>query len=485
MQMPGLKPIAMAARSNPDRDSGAARLINCYAEGAGEEGKVAAPVYACDGFNAFSTLTGTGAGVVRGMINLDDTALYVVTGQRINSVSTSGTATDLGALSTSGIAYMARNRKAPNAQVGIVTSDGLFRIIEGGAVSTPTLAGSIPTFNSICALDGYFIMTAANGEWFITSIDEGSTIDELDFAKASSSPDGASRGIVRGRDVLICGPRSTEFYQNTGAADFPFERTTSTNIGVYAPASMVNLAAGIDGNTVDTVAWAATNADGAFSGVMLLDGYQGKKISPPRLDRLIRAYATPAAIRGFTYTASGHTFYCITGFGATWEYNATTGQWHERKSTSLDYWRVTDACYFNGSTIFGDASSAALYRSAAEITPLGASSVALRHSRDLGSSWISRTAKSIGGAAAPTEGVAWNRMGQSKKDGITIELTMSNALVEAGVATSAIMVAPTLHAGTRRVRLHRLEVDVTSGASETTKAKGFRGMSAAMTVLDG
>lgn len=484
MQMPTIKPIAMAARSNPDRDSGAARLINCYAESAGEEGKVASPVYACDGFNAFSTLTGSGSGAVRGMLNLDDTTLYVVTGQRINRVSTAGAATDMGALATTGVAYMARNRKA-TTQIGIVTSDGLFRIIESNAVSTPSLAGSIPTFNSLCALDGYFIFTAANGEWFISAIDEGATIDELDFAKASSSPDGAVRGLVRGRDVMICGPRSTEFYQNTGATDFPFERTTATNIGVYAPASMVNLAAGIDGNTVDTVAWAATNADGAFSGVMLLDGYQGKKISPPRLDRLIRAYATPAAIRGFTYTASGHTFYCITGFGATWEYNATTGQWHERKSTGLDYWRVTDACYFNGSTVFGDASSAALYRSAAEITPLGASTVALRHSRDLGSSWISRTAKSIGGSTAMTRRVAWNRLGQSHKDGLTLELTMSNALVEAGVATDAIMVPPTLHAGTRPVRLFRLAVDVTSGASETTRAKGFRGLGAIMKVLDG
>lgn len=84
-----------------------------------------------------------------------------------------------------------------------------------------------------------------------------------------------------------------------------------------------------------------------------------------------------------------------------------------------------------------------------------------------------------------TRRVAWNRLGQSHKDGLTLELTMSNALVEAGVATDAIMVPPTLHAGTRPVRLFRLAVDVTSGASETTRAKGFRGLGAIMKVLDG
>lgn len=479
-----LKPIAMGGRSNPDRDSGAARLINCYAESAGEEGKVQMPIYACDGFNAFSTLTGTGAGAVRGMLNLDDTTLYVVAGQRINRVDTSGTAIDMGALATSGIAYMARNRKA-TAQIGIVTSDGLFRIIESNSVSTPSLASSIPTFNSLCTLDGYFIFTAANGEWFVSAIDEGATIDELDFAKASSSPDGASRGVVRGRDVLIAGPRSIEFYQNTGATDFPFERTTSTNIGVYAPATMVNLAAVMDGNTTDTVIWAATNASGDFAGVLMLDGYQGRKISPPRLDRLIRSYATPAAIRAFTYSASGHTFYCITGFGATWEYNASTQLWHERTSTGLEMWRVTDACNFNGAAVFGDYAAASLYRSAADISPVAASAVTLRHSSDLGRSWVTRSAKSIGGTSDPTKRVVWNRLGQSKKDGKVFELTMSNALVEAGIGTSAVVIPPTVHASLRPVRVFQLAVDATSGASETTRAKGFRGIMGAWQVLDG
>ena len=120
-----LRPISLGARSNPERtnDDGAAVLINCYADDAGEEGKARYPIYACDGFDAFSTLAGSGAGVVRGMLNLDDTTRYVTTGTRINRVSTAGVATDIAALAGTGVVYKARNRKT-TPQIAIVPSSG-------------------------------------------------------------------------------------------------------------------------------------------------------------------------------------------------------------------------------------------------------------------------------------------------------------------------------------------------------------------------
>ena len=111
-----IQSISFGTTSNPNRNDTQGVLVNCYAENLGEENEVRYALYACDGYSSFSTLTGSGAGVCKGMLNFDDTTLYVVTGQRINRVNTSGTATDMGALATSGYAYMARNRKDPNAQ---------------------------------------------------------------------------------------------------------------------------------------------------------------------------------------------------------------------------------------------------------------------------------------------------------------------------------------------------------------------------------
>ena len=324
-----ITPVSLGLRSNADRsaESGAGRLINCYAEDMGEDALHRYPVYACDGFSSFATLTGTGNGVVRGGINFDDATLYLVTGTRINRVSSGGTATDMGALATSGYAYFARNVKSPNAQIGLVTSDGLFRIIENNSVSTPTLDGSIPssTFNSIMEIDGYFLITCSGGDFYITSIDEGTTIDALDFASASANSDGLLRGVKRGVEAVLLGPRSTEFWRNTRAADFPFERVHAALFGCYSAASAATVSAVIDGKTVDAVIMAATNVDGAYIGVMLVPGYDATKISTEALDRKIRDETTPSSIRAFTHTRNGTTFYTIGTSTWTWEYNCRTG----------------------------------------------------------------------------------------------------------------------------------------------------------------
>jgi hypothetical protein len=470
-----LQPVSLGIGSNPDRqnDDGAAVFVNCFAEDAGEEGKARFPVYACDGFAALSTLAGSGAGAVRGMLNLNDTTLYVCTGSRINRVTTAGTATDMAALATSGVAYMARNRKASTPQIAIVTSDGLFRIIENNAVSTPSLDADIPSslFNSVCVIDGYFVITCSSGEWYITAID-ASTIDELDFSTATSNPDGLTRGIVRGRDLCLMGPRSSEFYANTGAADFPFERIHTSSVGIYAGPTAVALTAVSDGATQYTVVWAATNADGAYIGVMMLGGYEARKVSANWVDRAIRD-ATASTLRAFAYTRNGATFYCVTSSTFTAELNTRTMRWHKRKSSGLAFWRVTDAATFNGQTVFGDYSSAALYQADHAITPGSASVLSMRQSFNNGTSWSSARTAAIGGSGSETTRVKFNRLGQSKEDGRVLELALSNAVIEAGTGNDMTIRPPTLHGWPLPTVMHALHVDVTSGASLTNKSKGI------------
>lgn len=475
--------ISLGVRSNPSRGDTQTTLVNCYAEDVGEDNESKWAVYACDSFSSFSTLTGSGSGIVKGMLNFDDATLYVVNGTRINRIDTAGTATDMGALATSGYAYIARNRKSPNAQVMIVTSDGLVRIIENNSVSTPSYDSDVPTFNSVCALDGYFILTAANGEWFITSIDDGSAIDPIEFAQANSSPDGAVRCINRGRDVLIAGPRSIEFYQNTGQTDFPFERVTSAGIGVaYAP-TMVNLAAVIDGTSQDTVIFAGNNADGSFAGVMMLDGYAARKISTSSLDRAIRDEPTKSSIRAFTRIDNGHVMYCITGSSFSKEYNANTGYWHDRKSSGITPWRIVDACHFNGTTILADYNAGTLYQQSSSITPGSASTVALRHSNDNGRTWKSRDAKAVGGSGT-SKIIRWHCLGQSKEDGKVFEFTFSNAVLENGTGTDALVRTPPVHAFPHRMEFNELFVNVTSATSLTSRSKGYVNMAVDSRVLE-
>ncbi|MGE3284164.1 MAG: hypothetical protein AB7O13_24735 [Alphaproteobacteria bacterium] len=405
---------------------------------------------------------------MRGMLNLDDTTLYVVTGTRLNRVTTAGAATDMIEITGTDIAYLAHNRRQSAVDIGIVTAGGVFKIIRSNADVTPDLSSTHPVaaFNSICTLDGYAVVTATTGEFFISPLDDwASAWDEVAFVQTYLD---LQRGIVRGADLMLAGKRATTFWQNTGATDFPFERTTTTNVGCYAPGSMVNL---LSRNALETVIWIATNADGDLIGVMMLDGYQPVKISPAKLDRVIAAEAAPASIRATSYTASGHVFYTLSGTDWTWEYNASTGFWHERTSDGLDRWQIADSQTFAGKTILGHYASAALYQASDSIVPASASEITLRHSDDLGQTWTAGRTKSIGGSGVRPR-ARFNRLGQCKEDGRVFELSISNAVLEAGTGNPMTIVTPTVHAYPGRLRFYALYANITKGVSETAESKG-------------
>lgn len=477
-------PLILGSQSNVGRDPAisAASLVNCYVEAAGDGAKMQFPIVASDGFSAWATMVGGTAGVTRGMLNLNDTTLYVVTGTRLQSVTTSAGVTHLADMPTSGVAYMARNRRGDdglgNPQVGIVTSDGLFRIIENNVVTTPILDPLIPSslFNSICHLDGYFIITLSNGEFYITSIDNGNVIDTLEFASAQSNPDGLSRGVVRGRELVLMGPRSTEFWQNTGATDFPFERAQATDIGIYAPASAVSVVAVVDDQVTDSICWAGANSQGDYIGVLMLGGYDARKISTSEVDRAVRAESNPALVRGFQYARDdGTAFYVITGTAFTYEYNLRTGLWHQRKSSGLDKWTVADAVQFGGHTVFGDCTAPALYRRNAAQTPASASNLTMRQSKTHGDTWTTARSVTIGGAGERKKRCKFTRLGSSGEDGTVFELAITNAVIEAGTGNPMVVVTPAVHAYPSKVQIDALYVDVIPGGSLASRPKALIG----------
>lgn len=470
-----LTPISLGVRSNVGRTSAisVAKLVNCYAEDAGDEGKIRFPIVACDGFERFdATISGSGTGAIRAGLELSSSAAYVVSGTKVVKVNAAGSPTLItGSVTSSGMITMARNRKEPNAQIAIVSSVGdAFYILENDTLtsyaSTINDLDSAGTLTSVAALDGYFVLLFDNGEFFITSIDEGTEIDELEFAKAETNPDGGMRVAVRGRDLLLFGPKSVEGWINTGAADFPFERSGASNIGCYAAGSVVPLTAVINDRTVDTVIWAATNSDGAYAGLMMLtDGLAGQKISTGEIDRAIEAVSDPTTIRAFTWSRGGHTFYCITDLATfSYSFDTVTGFWHQRTSSGLDFWRISMSVIFGSKVIVGDYANAKLYWMHPGVyDDENPSTLTLRHSNNHGDNWL--VARSV---TANASRVKFNRLGQSKEDGKVFQITISRAVMEDDSANSMIVQPPAVHAWPRRMRFYKLYIDTIPGAIEAT-----------------
>ncbi len=473
------QPISLGTRSNPGRygQDGAARLINCYAEDAGEEGKIRYPIYACDGYSQFGTTAGTDG--IRAMLALSDTAAYFVAGLGAYKVTSAGAVSTLGGVEGEGLCFMARNRADP-AQIVIVT-DGLVYAIESDTL-TQISDVDLPAPNSVTATDGYFVFTIEDGRFFITAIDD-TTVDELDFASAEANPDGLMVGATRGRELVLFGPQSIEFWTNTGAEGFPFERVQTTNIGCYYAGSVCE-ATYIQGQqSMDTIIWAATDAQGAYAGVMVLSGYSGSKISTHAVDRSIRDETDKETIRSFTWSAGGHTYYAIVGSTFSWVYDTATAMWHERQSYGLDRWRVAACMTFAGMNILGDYESGNLYEIDHEVhteadeplvmtvippavhtwpSPMRISAlyvdtipgvglnsttesianpmIMLDQSNDNGKTWeLAQRTKSLGRIGKYKTRVKFTRLGQSKEDGRVFKLSCSAAVARAitGLAVDA------------------------------------------------
>lgn len=353
--------VTLALRGGSNRGrygfEGAARHINCYLEIIGEEGKAGEAIYAADGWVNFATLLN--GEDVRATLTVGAT-LYVVAGRRVYAVDLSGTATDLGAIAIDGFVTMAHNRKSPNPEIAIVCN-GLYYLVTGNTMVQVSDA-DLPAPIAVFEVDGYFIFIISDGRFFISELNDGLTITALDFAKAEALSDPLVMGATRGRDVVLLGSRSVEFWQNTGGADFPFARQQSVNIGCLAAGSVAEVTAVINGSTVDSIAWAATDEQGGYLGVMLLAGYGGQKISTHQVDRDIQSEPTPSAIRSFTWSRKGHVFYAIVGTSWTHVYNTVTGKWHERRSYGLERWRASCHAKLGSMDIFGDYETNKLYR---------------------------------------------------------------------------------------------------------------------------
>lgn len=483
-------PIALGNQANPGRDpqAGDARLINCYVESAGAEGKAQLPIYACDGFASFATASASGAAGVRCLLPLSDSALIVVSGTRVMRFNSAGAeASDAaGAIASEGLVTMARNRKPSTPQIGIAVASGAGQLwfLESDTLTQFNLA-SLESTNlvSVSVLDGYFILFFDNGEFFVSDIDS-KTIDSLNFAAAESSPDDGVISKIRGRDLVLFGTQSTEWWANTGAADFPFERTNSSDFGCYAAGSATNVIS-VGDNLLDTIAFAATDSQGSYLGVCYLDGYSARKISTSEVDRVISAETNKSEITSLSWSANGHTFYTISTSTQTWTYDFATGRWHQRKSHGLGYWRIGKAASFGTKVIVGDKTLARLYWMHSGLYDASnASTLTLKHSNNSGATWNATRTASIGESATVPVAVKINRLGQSKEDGKLFNLTISNAVIEADLGNCDMVVQPpTVHAYPSPVRFYGARVAVISGASRSSKPKALLSFALAQKVL--
>lgn len=359
-------PISLAKGSGAGRypQLGIAKLTNAYIEQMGEMGKVPFSIIAMNGLLEWGQLPAADGGV-RAMLALDTELLTVAGRQFYRSNASGGAAQLVGGIPVDGTVTMAANRASPR-DVAIVV-DGLYFLYEEGGSVAAGADPDLPPPIAVTEISGYFVFAIADGRFFIAGPDAVG-VDGLDFASAESNADRNVMVATRGRELVIFGAASAEFWTESGAADFPFSRVQVIDIGCYAAESVANvlvLREGVAAN--DTLIWAASDHKGAYAAIVMLDGYAAGPVSNHEIDRLIRDEPNPSDIRAYSWVEDGHSFYAISGTSFTKVLDTGTMTWHDRKSFGRSRWRPAEHATFSRMNIFGDLETNQLYRSIPEL----------------------------------------------------------------------------------------------------------------------
>lgn len=243
-----------------------------------------------------------------------------------------------------------------NYTVLSVTSPTSLTLTSSAGTQTGVAYGSNPlvTASSGGFLDGYFLVSDAfsSKTFRISALLDGTTWDELDFATKEGYPDNISTIYCDHEELYLFGnEESSEVWQDTGAANFPFQRDPGAfmHFGCAAPFSVCRLGTG-------GVAWIAGDVERGAPMAMYAQGFQPIRISTHAIEQAWAQYPQVSDAVAFSYIDQGHHFWVVTfpSGNATWVYDKTASDqmgvpmWHQRgwwNGASLDRHRAMFHAY--------------------------------------------------------------------------------------------------------------------------------------------
>lgn len=330
------------ARSVNAADS---RMVNLIPELVPEAGKEPAFLQRAPGLRYVATV---GDGPIRGLWRFGD-YVYVASGGSLFRMDTNYNSTFLGYINGSGPVSMVDN----GTQLFVACNPDAFIYNNATGVFSQITDPDFPGAVTVGYIDGYFVFNQPNSQRFwVTSLNDGTQIDPLDFASAEGNPDDIVSLNVNHREVWLFGNSTIEVWYNAGTPDFPLARLEGAfmELGCLAPYSVAKLD--------NSVFWLGADARG--NGIVYRNnGYNGQRISTHAVEWQIQSYDVLNDAIGYSYQQDGHSFYVLTfpTADATWVYDVSTGAWHERAGwdgTKFVRHRSNCQVNFNGEILVGD-----------------------------------------------------------------------------------------------------------------------------------
>jgi hypothetical protein len=292
------------------------RRLNCYLENRQDGDKAQVVCYGTPGLSLQFSL----ANVARGLFGTQS-ALYVVSGNKFYSLSSTGTVIYSQTLSsTAGPTSMANNATQ------LLLVDGVAGYIYSTGVLTTISAPAFPNGCRTCTfISSRFVVEEPNTQQFwVSNVFDGTTWNSLAFASASQYSDNLVAVDSLTSNLVLFSDRHVEFWQDVGATPEPFAPILSAT-------SEYGLAARFSRSHVDnSIIYLANNPQGNPQ-VCRIQGYQVSVISTPDLDYILNSFASVTDGVSLSYMIDGHPMYQLTipNANRSFLYDCSTGVWSE------------------------------------------------------------------------------------------------------------------------------------------------------------
>jgi hypothetical protein len=300
------------------------RTLNAYVENASLGGaKTSKALIAAPGT---ARLFDLGDGPVRGQLSLEGYD-FIVSAGSVWQKDPLDIITLLGSVANDGLPV----KMVANTTQVFLRSAGIGYCIETGAV---TAIPSPPwtTLADIEFIDGYFVGLdddgtpgAVGGQFFISTLNDCTVWDPLDFSDAPASNNRLrALAVIQGL-LYVIGSVTTQPFFNSGNADFPLEPNKSATIqrGTTARDSVATLSNDPQ-SSASTVFMLSEDMEGRAEVVKLV-GFSLATISTSQLSRIFQSYSKISDAIGWAFSMGGHSFYQINfpDAQASWRFDAS------------------------------------------------------------------------------------------------------------------------------------------------------------------
>lgn len=298
-----------------------------------------------------------GSGPIRGMYVASTGGFVIVSGYEVYRVGLDWTFTKIGDLLTSaGRVSMTDN----GTQLCIVDGANGYIVSLSTATLTRITSDGFPGGDTVIFNGSYFLVNNPGTNQFAFSNSwDGLNWNALDFISAEANPDAVVGVIDFKNQIAVLGSRTVEFYWNSGA-DTTFSRIDGSLVeyGCIAPHTAVKFA--------NNLLWVGGGSTGAGI-VWQAEGYVPRRVSNHGVELAIQGYGDISDATAYVYQENGHAFYILNfpSADASWVYDISTGQWHERceLGSDGDFHRHRGECYAYGfnTHVIGDYQNGNIY----------------------------------------------------------------------------------------------------------------------------